>query len=460
MNTPVMHIPRRGSAVLAAIFAVLLVLSWAGMAAAHEEEFEVRLAPVNALIAATLRGVGADRAEGADLSFRRRAAREAAALDLALDAFLATLGAPPAANPQDRERLTTALRETIQPTEEALRGLSGQMGLSLDNVVDVATLRLIVLWSLAGAGELDPAEMLAVAPELRTRVARAATSGVIDLPRDSAGRQMLADLTMLAIAMDMLVNTNLQGRPRQRALEDRFAAVAGQPRRSVDLHALPDSSPSADDATGAPAAIGATDAEFAGVWVRMSHTGTAFTFHPRMLFSDDTVTRDVGLPPDSFDIASSRVENPGDWGTGRQEGDAFVKRFPDDNREYRFGIPGQMFEARPAPRDLRLEGRYMSLSSLSVPLMGGTQVTAAWQSFEFSRDGRFVNASGASTSAPGMGGYALPPDQRGRYHIDGHAITFHFDDGREERRLFYLIPESTSGELGSIGIGAAVYVQR
>lgn len=421
----------------------------------------LRAAPlqqVHDLAALALSDRAAGHTDAAGLAFRRDPARERAALDLSLDDIFTAIGQAPVTDPAARAAMLDAVAQQF-PLTELMGGLALGAGLSHDNLADVVAMRLAVLWMLAGnisEGDQASIDMRG----LRERVNRAAALGEIGLPPDDAGRQRLADLTLYALVVDIQTGQHGRGRARNRALSDRFAELTGLRPDMIDLRQLDDrATPVArgPDTTAAPR----PDARFHSVWVRYGHNGVSLTFHPRMMFSDGTVTRDLGAAPDMMDIAASRSMHPDDWGVWERQGDEILKRFPEDGRVSRFSIPGQMFQGVPAPRALTLDGRYMALSSVNVPQGGGLQTTAAWRTFDFSPDGRFVNASGISTSAPGLAAHSLPPDERGRYVIDEYAITFIFDDGREERRLFFLFPKADGrADLAAIGIGRSVYTRR
>lgn len=446
-------------ALRAVSFLVVLAVFAAVPSSSYAADLDRQMRPVNDLIAAALSDAGSSEVGGADLGFARDPAREAAALELALDDLLVVIGVGPQDDPAQRATLMQAVRDTF-PMQRIVGELGSDLGLSLDDLGDVATLRLLMLWSMAAPQPIDPQTLPALAPDLRERMGSAAAAGTVALPADHAGRQLLADLTLYALVMDVQINQTVEGNARAESLQERFFRMTGRSYEELDLRQLQDMPPSGQAADTPQIDPASDDAGFDSVWIRMDPTASGFSFLPRMLFDDGTVTRDIGAAPGVFDVAASRSESPDDWGVWRRNGDEFVERFPNDSRDLRFAIPGQMFEAREAPRNLRLDGRYMSLDTMSVPLMGGTQVTAAWQTFEFSEDGRFVNASGASTSAPGMAGHSLPPDQQGQYMIDGHTISFLFDDGREEHRLFFLFPEGAAGDTDTIGVGGTVYVKR
>jgi hypothetical protein len=180
------------------------------------------------------------------------------------------------------------------------------------------------------------------------------------------------------------------------------------------------------------------------------------TFHPRMMFADGTVTRDLGAPPEAFNVAASRAANPGDWGDWRQQGDRLIKRFPEDARDYEFSYPGRCSRRFPPP----------PICVWRVAILRSAACRCRRSAARRSRLRGTPSGSHATAASPMPAAYrppprALPPGEQGRYWIEGHAIIFQFDDGREEQRLFFQFPgPDKRGDTFVIGIGGTVYTLR
>lgn len=110
--------------------------------------------------------------------------------------------------------------------------------------------------------------------------------------------------------------------------------------------------------------------------------------------------------------------------------------------------------ARPAAGGLTLSGNYRALGGSGQPFSGVPMVTA-FKNFQFNNDGSVLMGSGGGATGGGVVTYGKK-GAMARYRLDGWTITLTFADGRSERRLFYLFPDSNR----SIGVGGSTLVAR
>ena len=122
---------------------------------------------------------------------------------------------------------------------------------------------------------------------------------------------------------------------------------------------------------------------------------------------------------------------------GRGDGDGW-RLEPDDGGDPVDVPPG--LAARPAEDGLTLDGAYRATGGVGA-VGTGVPVVAAWNEVVFSADGTLVAANGGSADAGDVaaGGSTT---LAGRYRLDGWTATVEYADGRTERVLFYLFPDS------------------
>ena len=179
-----------------------------------------------------------------------------------------------------------------------------------------------------------------------------------------------------------------------------------------------------------------------------------------LLLKDGTAYDGFDIPPQDFDIATSRRTDPRNWGRWRREGNSYAFTWPRSPTTYRVprGNP-----VPPSPPGQRLDGRFIGTASYTLP--GGG--TSTWSEFSatFTADGRFERSvmGGASSSVgdthsnttydddevvssstsnstviAGRSRRGSPDDRRGSYQIDGYSIVLRYDSGRIERKAFFI----------------------
>jgi hypothetical protein len=158
-------------------------------------------------------------------------------------------------------------------------------------------------------------------------------------------------------------------------------------------------------------------------------------YRPAVLYKDGTFSRDAERALRS----GARID--GRW---QRDGSGFVLQGADGKAQQ---VPAKM-RARPATAGQALQGAYRSLSGAGAAGTGVSTVTA-FNTMQFSADGRVVLAQGAGASGGGVTTHGTK-SATARYQLEGHTITVTHDDGQREQRLFYLFPDSDR----AIGVGA------
>lgn len=211
---------------------------------------------------------------------------------------------------------------------------------------------------------------------------------------------------------------------------------------------------------------GVKDAQIAAIALDSRVSGTSEVNEKvYLLLKDGTIHADLPVPPDQFDAALSRQHEPNKWGRWRKVGGG-----------YEVSWAGKPFEQLPcdimlpAPRGIRLSGRYSTGRSSGMIGMGGSY--SLW-GVTFTPDGRFSKdrsggASGAniygadgSTFSTNMtyddngssvvlggpdvvGGVSQKnrnpkADREGAYFISGYTLTLRYDNGLVARWPFFFV---------------------
>lgn len=189
--------------------------------------------------------------------------------------------------------------------------------------------------------------------------------------------------------------------------------------------------------------------------------GLTATYKAHVFLKDGTVTDDLSFyPRSSAELAEWRRRDPRAWGRWTRSGPTISIRWDDPKRKPETWE--KWTDTRPGPAGFGLKGRYQSLSGGGNTALGGDVMIAAWSHYEFSPDGTVTSGGGGGGSSGGGGtGVSVVTsgrraEQRGRYRIDGYSLELEFSDGKNERRWFYLYPDSDR----VIGIGNGTYLVR
>lgn len=219
--------------------------------------------------------------------------------------------------------------------------------------------------------------------------------------------------------------------------------------------------------------------------------GTRWEEDVRFLLRDGSVYRRTEMPPDQLDVAASRQLEPQRWGRWRSAGKGYAMQAQDDDgRPVGDWKPEGHEAVRPWSKDARLDGSFSRRSFTGSMITGGTSAT---HGIRFTKDGRFErsfsatsgtgslqaitgtvvagsshgdgkgsSSTGSSTVGTGLGTVGVSSgtrtkddgaSRRGRYQLDGFAITLEYDDGHKERLLSFPV----DGDSRSVYIGTGSY---
>ncbi len=150
-------------------------------------------------------------------------------------------------------------------------------------------------------------------------------------------------------------------------------------------------------------------------------------------------------------IEEGRAHDPEAWSRWRRQGGAI-------QIERSAGWEDLPFTATYAalPPGFELSGRYLSLGGGGDIAFGGTTSVAAWTEYTFLPGGVVVRDGGAGgRSEFGNSSVAvasLPPDQRGRYTIDGIMLSLLFDDGTLHSYVLVTDPDDAGSVIWLDGV--------
>ncbi|WP_041598336.1 hypothetical protein [Hahella chejuensis] len=185
-----------------------------------------------------------------------------------------------------------------------------------------------------------------------------------------------------------------------------------------------------------------------------------------LLFKDGSAYKRLTVPPEDFDIAKARKENPKNWGVWKKNGDGYRVKVGGDWRELKHS---DLLE--PARIGERLN-RYIYI--MNAYGMAGISSTSSvyTNSWTFLGSGRFTKGSsslhgsgGAASALTGTSVYASSKSDehgdssvaggmapgvvtsttrenndgaknRGAYQLNGYAMNLSFDNGEKQRMLF------------------------
>ena len=205
------------------------------------------------------------------------------------------------------------------------------------------------------------------------------------------------------------------------------------------------------------------------------NNGTSWDEDVRFLLRDGSYYHRTDMPPDQLDVAASRRLEPQRWGRWRSTAKGYeMQAQDDDGRPAGDWKPVKHAAVRPWPAGAKLEGSFSRSRFDGSLVLGGRSST---RGIRFTRDGRFERSyhalsssgtlaatlndtviagsahgdgKGSSSTGGGSVGTATGTvvagsssrkddgaSRRGRYQIDGYAITLLYDDGRQERLLSF-----------------------
>ncbi|HEX5658970.1 MAG TPA: hypothetical protein VFX59_17370 [Polyangiales bacterium] len=151
----------------------------------------------------------------------------------------------------------------------------------------------------------------------------------------------------------------------------------------------------------------------------------ALAFSPVFLLSDGTATTDDQYSARGLSPEQHRERYPESW-THWTEKDGEL------SVEGKQGAPIKLYgRYGPMPAGFSLSGTYSYSSGGGTTAYGGDILITAQQTLQFFDDGRFVTGGFSGVAVGQMITVDIPPEQRGRYTIEGFRLTLRFDAGSE-----------------------------
>jgi hypothetical protein len=136
-----------------------------------------------------------------------------------------------------------------------------------------------------------------------------------------------------------------------------------------------------------------------------------------LLLKDGTAYSGFPSAFESFDVAASRLQETGRWGQWRKTGGKYAFSWRSDEGKFR---ERQGNNVPPSRKGTTLQGHFKSGSTYKFP--GDSLNFTFMSNVEFTANGRF-DADG---------------ETKGRYRIDGYSIELTHDNGKVERRPFFI----------------------
>lgn len=176
--------------------------------------------------------------------------------------------------------------------------------------------------------------------------------------------------------------------------------------------------------------------------------------YPVVLFrSGDALTNVKGLAF-SGGLEAHKRANPEDWTRWRRQGGELQLASLNGWKALPFRTTYPKL-----PKDFRLNGFFRSLSGAGTVAIGGSQSIAVWEDYRFWADGRVVRGKGVGgnteTGDTSIVTRNTPPNQRGRYRIQGLMLYITYDDGSSERRIVITDPKNPKSAIWLDGVGYA-----
>jgi hypothetical protein len=173
---------------------------------------------------------------------------------------------------------------------------------------------------------------------------------------------------------------------------------------------------------------------------------------PVVLMRDGSALTDIEGLAHPGGLEAHRAAKPKAWTQWRRSGGKLQLQAREGWKNMSYNVAYEKL-----PSDFRLDGRYQSLSGAGTVAVGGGSSVAAWQVYEFSRDGRVSRGGGAGGRAEASGdsttASARAPTRSGRYRIDGLTLNIQYADGSTERRLIVADPKDPKTALWLDGTG-------
>lgn len=182
----------------------------------------------------------------------------------------------------------------------------------------------------------------------------------------------------------------------------------------------------------------------------------AMDVYPVVLFRSGDALKDIELLAGVTSVEAARQANPDGWTQWRRSGNEIELRTGDGWEALPFTATYSTL-----PPGFRLDGRYLSLGGGGDIAFGGSTSIAAWTEYTFLPDGTVIRGRGSGASSEfadtSVVVASLPPDQRGRYEIDGLVLMLSYDDGSVGSHIIVTDPGDPDGV---IWLDGTSYVKR
>lgn len=177
---------------------------------------------------------------------------------------------------------------------------------------------------------------------------------------------------------------------------------------------------------------------------------------PVVLFTTGDVLLKIEQLSAVDSIAHGKQSDPEAWSMWRRQGNEIQV-------ERSAGWENLPFTATYSelPSGFQLSGRYRSIGGGGSIAFGGTTSVAAWTDYVFVEGGVVLRGGGASGSSE-FGNTSvvvanLPPDQRGRYEINGLMLNMHFENGDS---FSYVLVTDPGSDNSAIWLDGVAYTPR
>lgn len=154
-------------------------------------------------------------------------------------------------------------------------------------------------------------------------------------------------------------------------------------------------------------------------------------WRPYLLLKDGTAYKSPKLPPENLDVAQSRQNEAGSWGTWSGTGSDRTISMPGH---------GPMTSAQcmqPADAGKSIQGNYKHVGGGGDTISGGHASFMRSDNYRFYSDGRFSSGSNSGLIAGSAEVTSSDDGRTGHYRIHDYSMDLRYDDGSEAHLFFY-----------------------
>ena len=154
-------------------------------------------------------------------------------------------------------------------------------------------------------------------------------------------------------------------------------------------------------------------------------------WRPYLLLKDGTAYKSPKHAPDGLDVAQSRQNEAGSWGTWAGHGSDRAISMPGQNPM----TSSQCMS--PADAGKSIQGSYKHVGGGGNTISGGHASFMRSDSYLFYSDGRFSSGSSSGLMAGSAAVASSDGARAGHYRIHDYSIDLRYDDGSEAHLFFY-----------------------